>query len=125
MLDVVGYVLLGLFLFIAPGFLFSIVLYPKNESLDFWTRAGISVALGAMFVVYAGYTIARVGALQLGPFVGLTLVLCIAFGVLAYIRGGFEVIVAYKRGAFRRLRRLKPKRAPKQPLPQPPIGPQT
>lgn len=111
---------MGLFLLVTPGFLFSLVLYPKNESLDFWTRAGMSVALGAMFVVYVGYVTARLGALQLAPFVGVTSVLCIAFGILVYLRGGFGVIVAYKRGAFRLLKKLKPKRMPKQPLPQPP-----
>lgn len=123
MLDVIGYVVLGFILLALPGFLFSLVLYPNLESLDFWTRVGMSLALGAMLVVYVGYLLARpeLAALQLGPFVAGTAVLCVVFAVLAYFRGGFEVIIAYARavrGIFRKFKLPKPPLPPKPEQPE-------
>lgn len=129
MLDVVGYVLLGIILTMMPGFLFSLTLYPKLSNFDFWVRMGVSLALGALVISFIGFGVARAGMLELGPFVGVDLALCVAFLVVAFFRGGFEVIGTYARGGLRYaraapklFRKLKlPKRAkpPTPPLEQP------
>ena len=77
MLEVIGYVVLGLILLMVPGFLFSTVLYPKRENLDFWARMGVSLGLGAMLAVITGYAIAMPGVstLSLEPFVIATLII--------------------------------------------------
>lgn len=125
MLDVVGYIVLGLILLMVPGFLFSTVLYPKNESLDFWVRMGASLGLGAMLAAFIGYSISMPGimALSLGPFVIATVVACIVLGVLTYLRGGFRVVTAYKNGVLKILRRQKT--TPQQPPTKPPEQPKT
>lgn len=122
MLDVMGYMIPGLFLLIVPGFLFSLVLYPKLESLDFWGRMGMSLALGVMLVIYMGYFLARpeLAMLQLSPFLGLTAGICAVLAVLAYFRGGFEVITAYTRAVTRFFRKFKPPKLPRPPSPPPP-----
>ncbi len=98
MLEAIGYIILGLILVMVPGFLFSLVLYPKIERLDFWARMGVSLGLGVMLAAFVGYSIAMPGikALYLGPFVIVTLVLSIILGILAYLRGGLIVITKYK-----------------------------
>ena len=125
MLDIIGYVLLGIFLLMVPGFLFSLVLYPKLGSLDFWARVGMSLGLGVMLLIYVGFFIAKpeLSMLQLAPFVGVTVGLCAVLAVLAYLRGGAEVALAYTRavvGFFRRSRASKPSQtpAPSQPKPE-------
>ncbi len=126
MLDVVGYVVLGIILIMAPGFLLSLVLYPKLSDFDFWVRMGVGLALGALVISFIGFGIAKAGALGLPAFVGVDFGLCVAFLVVAFFRGGFEVIGTYTRGALtyaravpRLFRKFKlPKRA-KPPTPQP------
>jgi uncharacterized membrane protein len=124
MLDIIGYVLLGIFLLIIPGFLFSLVLYPKLENLDFWSRAGVSLGLGAMLLIYVGFFIAKpeLRMLQPAPFVGVTVGLCAALAILAYLRGGAEVVLAYTRAVVRffKSKTSKPSRtpAPSQPKPE-------
>lgn len=122
MLDIIAYVLLGLFLLMFPGFLFSLVLYPKLEGIDFWTRAGMSLGLGVMLLLYVGFFIAKpeLKMLQLLPFVGVTFVLCAVLAVGAYLRGGGEVVRAYTRAVFKFLRKFK---APKSEKPSPPSQP--
>lgn len=115
----VGYVLLGLFLIMVLGFLFSLVLYPKLGSLDFWVRMGVSLALGTLVAAYIGFATARAGVLQLGPFVGIDLALCVVFGILTYFRGGFVVIMAYTRAVLRFFRMFRAPKPPKPPVPQP------
>jgi uncharacterized membrane protein len=122
MLDIIGYVLLGLFLLMFPGFLFSLVLYPKLEGIDFWTRLGMSLGLGAMLLLYVGFFIAKpeLKMLQLAPFIGVTFLLCAVLAVGAYLRGGGEVVRAYTQAVFKFLRRVKvPKAEKPSPTPQP------
>ncbi|MBC7219728.1 MAG: hypothetical protein H5T49_06340 [Hadesarchaea archaeon] len=98
MLEAAGYVIIGLILVLVPGFLLSIVLYPKRENLDFWSRAGTSLGLGAMIAALVGYVISMPGlsVLSLGSFVMGTLIVCIILAIIAYLRGGFGVIFWYK-----------------------------
>ena len=105
-------------LIMAPGFLFSLVLYPKLGDFDFWARVGASFGLGILVAAYIGFAIARAGMLQLVPFVGVDLTLCVVFAILAYFRGGFEVISAYTQAALKVLRKLRPPKPPKPPIPQ-------
>ncbi|HDI12661.1 MAG TPA: hypothetical protein ENF64_00930 [Hadesarchaea archaeon] len=125
MLEIAGYVILGVFLLMVPGFLFSLVLYPKLESLDFWSRMGVSLALGVLLLIYVGYFLAKpeVAMLQLWPFVGLTLGVCAVLAVIAYFRGGFEVLLTYTRPLFRVIKKFKPRsRKPStQPMPESPL----
>jgi uncharacterized membrane protein len=112
MIDAALYVILGVILLMVPGFLLSTVLYPRVDRFDFWTRMGASLGLGTMLAVIVGFSIAMPGisALSLVPFVEVTAVLCIAFAVLTYLRGGFKVVSAYRDGF---LRIVRPKGPPK------------
>ncbi|MEM2889897.1 MAG: hypothetical protein QW358_00915 [Candidatus Hadarchaeum sp.] len=98
MLEAVGYVILGVFLVMVPGFLFSIVLYPKRENLDFWSRASTSLALGAMIGALLGYVISIPGlsTLSLESFTLGALIVSIILAIAAFLRGGFEVLLWYK-----------------------------
>jgi len=125
MLDIIGYVLLGVFLLMVPGFLFSLVFYPKLKSLDFWSRAGVSLGLGVMLLIYVGFFIAKpeLSMLQFAPFAGVTVGLCVVLAVLAYVRGGAEVVIAYTQAVVRFFKKSgasKPSQtpAPSQPKPE-------
>ncbi len=132
MLDVVGYIIMGLILLMVPGFLFSTVLYPKRENLDFWARMGVSLGLGTMVAVIVGYAISLPGVstLSLGPFVVGTVGVCIVLGILTYVRGGVIIIIAYKNGMLKILHRGKTLQEPQtkaleQPKPATTEQPQT
>jgi len=119
MLDIIGYVLLGIFLLMVPGFLFSLVLYPKLGSLDFWARVGMSLGLGVMLLIYVGFFIAKpeLRMLQFTPFVGVTVGLCVVLTILAYLRGGAEVVIAYTRAVVRFFRKFRTPKPPQTPAP--------
>ena len=122
MLDVIAYVLLGLFLLMVPGFLFTLVLYPRVGRLDFWGRMGLSLGLGVLLLIYVGFVVAQPGLkmLEAGPFVGVVLAVCVGLAFLAYLRGGFEVIIVYKRAATRIFQKFRPPKPPSPPpAPQP------
>jgi uncharacterized membrane protein len=114
MLEIIGYVLVGMFLLMVLGFLFSLVLYPKLGNLDFWTRVVVSLGLGVMLLIYVGFFIAEpeLRMLQFGPFVGVTLALCAVLAVIAYIRGGAEVVIAYTRAVVRFFRKFRVHKPP-------------
>ncbi len=132
MLEVPVYVLLGLFVLMAPGFLFSLVLYPRRESLDFWKRMGVSLGLGVLVLIYLGFVLAQPGVkmLTLVPFVLAVFGTCLFFAFIAYWRGGLGVAIIYWRWLVRkisRLRRPKPKPVPpeeKPTTPEPPPPPE-
>jgi len=96
MLEAIGYVIIGLILVVVPGFLFSTILYPKRDRLDFWSRMGISLGLGAMLAAVVGYIIAMPGVstLSLGPFFIATLILSVIMAILSHLRGGLWVLSA-------------------------------
>ncbi|KUO42617.1 MAG: hypothetical protein APZ16_01725 [Candidatus Hadarchaeum yellowstonense] len=98
MLEIVGYVILGLILVMVPGFLLSIVLYPRRENLDSWSRAAASLGLGAMLAALVGYVVSIPGlsSLSLESFTIATSLLCIVLIIMAYLRGGFAVLRGYK-----------------------------
>jgi len=106
-IEVIGLVIAGLVAIGVPGFLFSLVLYPKLESFDFLTRAGMSLGLGALLVLIEGYALARMQALVLGGFVVSTAVLCGIFLPGVYFFGGSKVVSAYWRGFVRGLHWIK------------------
>jgi len=125
MLDVFAYVFLGLFLLMVPGFLFTLVLYPRREGLDFWERMGVSLGLGVLVLIYLGFVLAQPGLkmLNLAPFVLAVFGICPLFALIAYWRGGLRVIVAYKRALMQKVSKLgppKPKPAPPEKKPIPP-----
>ncbi|MFQ6129658.1 MAG: hypothetical protein ACE5OT_02475 [Candidatus Hadarchaeaceae archaeon] len=128
MLDVLVYVLLGLFLLMVPGFLFTLVLYPRRESLDFWERMGVSLGLGVLVLIYLGFVLAQPGVKMLTPvpFILAVLAACVLFALIAYWRGGLEVAIIYERALMRKISRLrppKPKPAPPEEKPTPPEPP--
>jgi len=98
MLEIVGYVILGLILVMVPGFLLSIVLYPRRENLDSWSRAAAGLGLGAMLAALVGYVVSIPGlsSLSLESFTMATSLLCIVLIIMAYLRGGFAVLRGYK-----------------------------
>jgi uncharacterized membrane protein len=119
MLEQVGLILLGLFLLLAPGFLLTLVLFPRWESLDPWSRVALSVGLGALVVIYAGVLLALppLRMLRLVPLVGTILVFCAACVAIAYARGGLATPASHALAALRALRRPRP--SPAQPEPTP------
>jgi len=128
MLDVLVYVLFGLFLLMVPGFLFTLVLYPRRESLDFWERMGVSLGLGVLVLIYLGFVLAQPGVkmLTLVPFILAVLGVCLLFAFIAYWRGGLEVAIIYERALMRKISRLrppKPKPVPPEEKPTPPEQP--
>jgi uncharacterized membrane protein len=110
--------LLGAFVLIIPGFLLTLVVYPKVGSLDFWERIAVSLGFGTLVVIYIGVILAKPEwkMLRLWPFAGGVLLFCIVCGIVAYLRGGMEVVVAYKRTVVRGISKLRPPR----PKPAPP-----
>jgi len=128
MLDVLAYVLLGLFFLMAPGFLFTLVLYPRRESLDFWGRMGVSLGLGVLVLIYLGFVLAQPGVkmLTLAPFILAVFGVCLLFALVAYWRGGLEVALIYGHALMRKISRLrppKPKPVPPEEKPTPPEPP--
>ncbi len=122
MLDVLAYVLFGLFVLMAPGFLFTLVLYPRKESFDFWQRMGASLGLGVIVLIYLGFVLAQPGLkmLALAPFVLAVFGVCLLFALIAYWRGGLDVLIIYERALMRKiskLRRPKPKPVPSEEKP--------
>ena len=131
MLEVPVYVLLGLFLLMVPGFLFTLVLYPRRESLDFWGRMGVSLGLGVLVLIYLGFVLAQPGLkmLTLVPFVLAVFGVCLLFVFIAYWRGGLQVAIIYARALMRKISKLRYARAlmrkisrlrPPKPKPVPP-----
>jgi hypothetical protein len=93
-------ILLGVVLVFVPGFLFSVVLYPKAGRLDFWSRVGLSFGLGIVVVIYLAFFVARLDALLFEPFIAATIIACAVLGILVILRGGLELISAYGKNAF-------------------------
>jgi len=122
MLETLAYILLGLFMLFVPGFLLTLVFFPKPGSLDFWERAAVSLGLGVMVLFYIGVVLARPDwkLLRLEPFTGAVLVICGFFAVAAYLRKGFAVVAIYGRRVMQVIHKPKP---PAPPPTQPPAQP--
>ncbi|MFB0500812.1 MAG: hypothetical protein ACETWO_06070 [Candidatus Hadarchaeaceae archaeon] len=125
MLDVLAYVLFGLFLLMVPGFLFTLVLYPRKESLDFWQRMGVSLGLGVLVLIYLGFVLVQpsLKMLTLVPFVLAVFGVCLLFALISYWRGGLEVAIIYERALMRKISKLRPPKPKPVPLEEKPIPP--
>lgn len=126
MLEIVAYILLGLFVIFGPGFLLSLVLFPKPGDFDFWQRVAVSFGLGVMLSIYIGAVLSRpqFKALTLVPFTEGALILFGFFAVLAYLRGGMAVPAAYARAVMRAARKPKPPTPPAEEQPKPAVHPE-
>ncbi len=120
MLQEIAYVILGAILLMVPGFLLSVVIYPKRGSLDFWKRMGLSLGLGVMLIVFEGYVIARADSFFTGTLFLATSVMTAILIVLVYLMKGIDLILSYvsgalglARGLFVKLKRPK-KEKPKE-----------
>ena len=122
MLETIAYILLGLFVLFGPGFLLSLVLFPKPGDFDFLKRVAVSFGLGVMLSIYIGAVLSRpqFRALTLVPFTEVALILFGFFAVLAYLRKGMAVPAAYARAVIRAARKPKPPAQPAQEQPKPP-----
>jgi len=122
MLETLGYILLGLFMLFVPGFLLTLVFFPKPGSLDFWERVAVSLGLGVMVLIYIGVVLARPEwrMLRLVPFTEVVLVLCGFFAVAAYLRKGYAVVTIYGRRVMQVIHKPRP---PAPPPTQPPAQP--
>jgi len=109
MLEELGYFILGLILLFVPGFLLTLVIYPKLEQLDFWERLAVSVGFGLLVLIYVGVLLAKQEwrLLQMVPYLGVVAVICCVFAVLAYLRRGFNVPLAYAHAVLRVFRKQK------------------
>ncbi len=121
MLEKLGYIILGLFMLFVPGFLLTLIFFPKPGRLDFWERAAVSLGLGVMVLFYIGVVLARPEwkLLSLAPFTGAVLVVCGFCAVVAYLRGGFTVVSIYKRRVMHVIHKPRPPAPPPQPPAQP------
>ena len=121
------YIPLGIVLLFVPGFLLSLILYPKREQLDFWQRVAVSFGLSVLVLIYVGLVLAQPGLrmLRSGPFFGAVFAVCVFFALLARLRGGFEVLAAYWRAVAPVFQRLRPPPRPevKPPEEKPPLVP--
>lgn len=122
MIGTIGYILLGLFMLFVPGFLLTLVFFPKPGSLDLWERLGVSLGLGVIVLFYIGVVLARPDwkLLRLEPFVGVVLAVCGFFAVAAYLRKGHAVVAIYGRHMVRAIHKPRP---PAPPPAQPPAQP--
>jgi outer membrane biosynthesis protein TonB len=125
MLEIVAYILLGLFLIFGPGFLLSLVLFPKLGDFDFWKRVAASFGLGVMLSIYIGAILSRpqFKALTLAPFTEASLILFVILAVLAYLRKGMAVPAAYARATIRAVYKPKPPTPPAHEPPKHPAQP--
>jgi len=121
MLETIAYILLGLFVLFGPGFLLSLVLFPKPGDFDFWKRVAVSFGLGVMLLIYIGAVLSRpqLRFLTLVPFTEAALILFGFFAVVAYLRKGMAVPAAYARAVIRAARKPKPPAQPAQEQPKP------
>ena len=121
MLETLGYILLGLFMLLVPGFLLTLVFFPKPGSLDFWGRVAVSLGLGVMVLFYIGVVLARPEwkMLRLAPFTEVVLIICGFCAVAAYLRGGMTIPATYVRTVMHAIRKPKPPAQPTQEQPKP------
>ncbi|KUO43247.1 MAG: hypothetical protein APU95_00045 [Hadesarchaea archaeon YNP_N21] len=109
MIDKLGYVLLGFVALVLPGLMLSLVIYPKKESFDAWQRLAISVGLSALVDVYIAVVLSWPGFKLLAavPFFAGVFVFSGALAIVAYFRGGLQVISAYKNSLIGSLRKAR------------------
>ena len=117
MLEELGYIILGLLLLFVPGFLFTLVIYPRLDQLDFWERLAVSGGIGVLVLIYVGVLLARQEwrLLQAAPYIGTVVALCCVFAGVAYWRKGFNVPITYARTVLRVFRGQKPYYLPTKP----------
>ena len=86
--------MLGAFLLLISGFLFTLALFPKRADLTFPARMAWSLGLGVVVALYVGVGVARpeLAMLRWEPFLLVLLVFCAACTVVAYFRGAGEVL---------------------------------
>ena len=116
-MEAVFYFIIGCVVLLLPGFLLTLMIYPKPGQLDFLERMAVSLGLSVLVLIYMGFVLAHpgLGMLRSGPFFGAFFVVCFSFAVVARWRGGFEVFAAYWRRVAGALQKLKP------PKPVPPM----
>lgn len=115
------YIVLGCIVLFVPGFLLSLLFYPRRKDLDFWERVGVSVGLSVLIAVLVVVAVAQPDfkMLKAVPFFGSLLALSVVFAIIAYWRGGLKwVIGLFERLVVERFRRPKPK--PEEPPPERP-----
>ncbi|KXB08060.1 hypothetical protein AKJ58_01030 [candidate division MSBL1 archaeon SCGC-AAA385D11] len=86
------YVIFGALIFLVPGYLLSLIIYPGREDLDPWERVGTSIGLGALIVVLTVTLLAQPGirALQFLPFLAVIVLFCVVCVFLIYQRGDLD-----------------------------------
>lgn len=89
MIGAILYGLLGLMILLLPGFLLSLVAYPKKDQLELSSRLMMSFGLGVLLQLYVGFFLARMGLLSLSPFLLSSLLLCLGLGLVAWVRGAY------------------------------------
>lgn len=109
MIDKLVYILLGFISLILPGFMLSLVIYPKKESFDPWQRLAISVGLSALVEVYIAVILSWPGFKSLAevPFFASVFVLSGVLAIVAYFRGGLQIIFTYKNKLIESLRKAR------------------
>ena len=55
----VSYIILGCIVLFVPGFLLSLLFYPRRKDLDFWERVGVSFGFGVLTAVFVAVVVAQ------------------------------------------------------------------
>jgi len=87
--------IVGALTVMVPGFLSSLIVFPRPADLDFWKRVAVSFGLGILVLAYLGFALARAGLLLVRPFFASLLISCGVLGFLAFVRGGLGVVSYY------------------------------
>lgn len=119
----VSYIILGCIVLFVPGFLLSLLFYPRRKDLDFWERVGVSFGFGVLTAVFVAVVVAQpsLKMLKAAPFFALLFALSAVFAAVAYWRGSLGWVI----GLFRELRpRPKPEPPREQPPPERPASEQ-
>ena len=88
---------IGVLTVMVPGFLSSLIVFPRPGDLDFWKRVGVSFGLGILVLVYLGFVLANARLLLFRPFFASLLISCGILSFFAFVRGGFRVVTYYLR----------------------------
>lgn len=88
-MEAILYGLLGLIILFLPGFLLSLVVYPRKEQLEWSSRLMVSFGLGILLLLYLGFFLAKMGLLYLSPFLLSSFFLCLGLGLIAWARGAY------------------------------------
>ena len=116
------YIVLGCIVILIPGFLLSLLFYPKRKDLDFWERVGVSFGFGVLTAVFVAFAVAQpdLKMLRAVPYFSSLFALSAIFAIIAYWRGSLKWVIALFWRPKPKPEEPPPERPPEQPPPEQP-----